>query len=362
MPAEHPNIEASFTQTVSLRDILINIIRLLRYILQKWFIVLLAVIVFAILGFIYSKTYKAKYEAALTFILEESKSNPLASYAGIASQFGIDLGGSSGEGVFVGDNILTFLKTRLMVQRTLLLPINTNGKVVSMADRFLDISGLRNKWQKDPGVKDITFPVKGDAKLSIIQDSALNVIYQVIIAKHLTASKPDKKLAFIEVKFISEDQLFAKQFVENLVSQATSFYVQTKTKRSKTSVDYLQRKADSLEVLLDKKTYAAATMQDLNQNPARRVALVSAEVAGRDKIILQTMYGEVIKNLEMSKVALSQETPIIQIIDTPILPLKKIQVGLVKGVVIGGLLGGILCVIVLTVSKLLKSYLRDFDI
>ncbi len=53
------------------------------------------------------------------------------------------------------------------------------------------------------------------------------------------------------------------------------------------------------------------------------MASIGSELAMRDKTVLQTMYGEVVKNLEISKIAMAQETPIIQIVDMPILPLEK---------------------------------------
>lgn len=36
-----------------------------------------------------------------------------------------------------------------------------------------------------------------------------------------------------------------------------------------------------------------------------------------------TIYAEITKNLEISKTALIQETPTVQVVDTPELPLKK---------------------------------------
>jgi hypothetical protein len=74
------------------------------------------------------------------------------------------------------------------------------------------------------------------------------------------------------------------------------------------------------------KTYSTAVAQErtLDINPAlRSTATVPSEVIGRDKAMLGTIYAEIIKNLEVSKVALTHETPVIQIIDDVRLPLKK---------------------------------------
>ncbi len=136
---------------------------------------------------------------------------------------------------------------------------------------------------------------------------------------------------------------FSKQFTERLVKEATDFYIATKTQRTKTTVDNLQFKADSIERKLNRKTYSVASSMDVNLNPARSAAGVSTEIETRDKIILQTMYLEVIKNLELSKMAMAQETPVIQIVDSPILPLRPQRVGKIKGLTLGGLFAGFIC-------------------
>jgi DNA-directed RNA polymerase specialized sigma subunit len=173
--------------------------------------------------------------------------------------------------------------------------------------------------------------------------------------QNLNVSKIDKKLSFIAVQVASEDQLFSKFFTERLVAEATDFYVKTKTKRSKTNVDKLQAIADSLELQLNKKTYSTAVAQDLNVNPIRQVANVETEIRSRDKMVLQTMYAEVVKNLEISKMTMAQETPVVQVIDTPILPLKKERFGKLKGLILGGFVGGFLILIILILRKMIRD-------
>lgn len=320
---------------------------------------MLAGLLGAVLGLTYAFFQKPAYVAELTFVMEDSKSNPLGAYAGIASQFGIDLSGGSGSGVFTGDNIMEFLKSRLMVEKTLLSPITFNGREISLAEAYIDIHQLRKRWEKNNNLKSVQFALSTDRKnFSIIQDSILNSIYQAIVKKNLEISKPDKKLSFIMVKCTSPDQVFSKIFTERLVKEATDFYVRTRTKRSKANVDLLQAKADSLEELLNKKTYSAAAVSDLNLNPARQVATVQTQVVSRDKIMLQTVYAEVVKNLELSRMTMAQETPIIQIVDTPILPLKKVKFGKLKGLIAGGMLAGFLATALILARRIYRTIMK----
>ncbi len=345
-------------EEISLKELILKFQQWWRYLLSKWLIIFIVGITCGALGLTYGWLQKPKYLAELTFVLEEgNKSGGLGAYAGIASQFGIDLGGMSGSsGVFAGDNIIEFLKSRLMVERALLSQVVANGKSMTLAEYYIDVTDMRAKWVKDAALKNLHFPLNQErATFTLKQDSILREMYNGLLMSNLVVEKVDKKLSFISVNCISGDEFFSKVFTEHLVKEATTFYVNTKTKRSKANVDLLQSKADSIEKLMYKKTYSAALSQDLNRNPGRSVASVETEVTTRDKIVLQTMYTEVVKNLELSKLSMAQETPLIQIVDTPILPLKKQKLGKFKGLVTGGILGGFLIVVFLILKRIYKD-------
>ena len=64
---------------------------------------------------------------------------------------------------------------------------------------------------------------------------------------------------------------------------------------------------------------------------------------------------ELVKQTELAKVTLRKETPLIQVIDRPILPLKKEKFGKAKGLVMGGFLAGFLTVLGLIVRRVFKT-------
>lgn len=341
---------------MTFKEIIIGIQQWVKFLWGKRLIILLFTAAGVGGGLILALISKPRYKAELTFVLEDSKPTALGAYAGLANQFGIDLGTASESGIFSGDNILEFLKSRLMIEKALLSPVLRNGKVQSLADYYLEIDNSKEKWKKNSGFENISFPVSVDRRGFTRQhDSILSVIYDKIGSENLVISKPDKKLSFILVECISEDELFSKLFIERLVKEATDFYIHTKLQRSKVIVDKLQIKADSIESLLNRKTYSVAESQDLNLNPARSMAGVRTELVARDKLVLQTMYGEVVKNLELSRMTMAQETPIIQIVDNPVLPLKKSKLGVVKGIVLGGILAGFLVGIFLIIGRMYKT-------
>jgi len=62
---------------------------------------------------------------------------------------------------------------------------------------------------------------------------------------------------------------------------------------------------------------------------------------------------ELVKQAGLAKVTLRKETPLIQVIDSPILPLTKERFGKAKGILLGGILAGFLTVMVLKVKGIL---------
>jgi uncharacterized protein involved in exopolysaccharide biosynthesis len=77
-----------------------------------------------------------------------------------------------------------------------------------------------------------------------------------------------------------------------------------------------------------------------------------------DVEVLKSMYANVIQNLEMTKFQRSQEEPIIEIIDAPILPLSIEKFGKAKGMVMGGFLAGFLIFGWLVLRRLLKTVMN----
>lgn len=301
----------------SLNDVLNNLKSFLGFVLKKWLLFLLVVLAGIGLALVYYSIQKPKYKAVTTFILEE-KSSGSGGIAGLASQFGINLGSlTSGGSLFTGDNILNILKSKNVVQKVLLTRIDYDTlESQTLADFYLAYAGIKKKWQKKPLLADINFTgVKG--KMSPLQDSVLNVIYEKILKQNLYTERTSKQGTIIKVQMTAENSLFARLMAERLVDEAGKLYLDIKTGTAEANIRQLQRRADSLLLLLNNKSFTVAASQPLDINPAMRTAVVPVEIATRDKTVLATLYAEVTKNLEASKLLLSQQIPVIQLLDRP---------------------------------------------
>jgi hypothetical protein len=327
-----------------------------RYLLSKGPVVLLAILFGGTVGLAYALLKRPVYTAATTFVLEstEGAGGGLAKYASIANMVGLDIPDGA-SGIFQGDNIIDLYKSRTMIKKTLLSEMQSNGQKELLIDRYVNFNHRREKWQAETGMAELYFNAQ-KGSFNRARDSIINEIIRDINKNYLTVEKPDKKLSLIKVEVKAKDEAFAKAFNEQIVRNVNDFYVRTKTKKLLGNIGILQKKTDSVRTVMNRAIYTAASVTDatpnLNQTrEAQRAAPVqrSQFSAETNKAIL----GELVKNLEMSKITLLKETPLIQVVDQPELPLEVKKIGAFSGIIIGGLLGGFLIIVLLTFRRIL---------
>jgi hypothetical protein len=328
-----------------------------NYLKSKLLIILIGGALGGILGLAYAIIKKPIYTASSTFVLDDgSKAGGLSQYASLASIAGIDIGGSGGGGIFQNDNILELYKSRLMVEKTLLSESEFAGKKQLLIDRYISFNHLRQIWKNDDGIDNITF--SGDpGKFSIKQDSIISKIVEALNKQSLSVSKPDKKLSIIRVDVTNKDELFAKAFNLKLVEKVNEFYTQTKTKKSEQNIRILQFQADSVRKVLNGSIGGVASAIDAspNANPALQILRVPSQKKQIDVQASTAIYTEIVKNLELSRMALRQETPLIQMIDSPKLPLEKTKFNKAVGFLAGFSLSLVAVVILLLVYRAYKK-------
>lgn len=352
----HESPAKAHKEDLSIKDFVLILRSVGRYLRRKWIVILFAGLVGAAFGFILAKLSKPKYTAGSSFVLEDpGKGGGLSQYAGIASLAGIDLGGGAG-GIFQGDNIIQLYRSRTMLEQTLLTPADFDGKQQMLIDRYIEFNKLRDQWAKNPALRNISFA--GDpAKFNRAQDSIITDIVVRFNKSMLSVDKFDKKLGIINVNVTAEDELFAKEFNTKLVQNVNSFYTKTKTKKSNLNVAILQRQADSVKRILGSSISGVASAIDAapNANPALTSLRVPSQKRQVDVQANGAIYAEIVKNLELSKINLRQETPLIQMIDEPVLPLDVKKLGAKKGMVIGFLICSMLTIVGLVISRSFKK-------
>jgi len=342
---------------ISLKELIQKIQEWIAYLKTQWKLIIGIAALGGIIGFVYASFQKPSYLATTTFVLEEDKGGGMGGAMGLASSFGFDLGGGGG-GLFTSSNIIELMKSRLVVEKTLLNPVQVAGKEISLADYYIQINELNKDWSKKPALANINYPVNADrSKFSLEQDSILQTISAGLTKNNLVIAQKDKKVSIISLTVKTEDELFSKLFCEQLLKETSDFYIETKSKKSRLNVDILQHQADSIRAELNGAITGVAAASDnvYNLNPAFNVKRTPSTRRQVDVQANTAILTQLVAQLELSKVSLRKETPLVQLIDRPILPLEKDKVGRMKSLVLGGFLAGFLTVLYLVFGQLYRK-------
>lgn len=340
-----------YTEEITLKVLAIKILHFIKYLKSKWLTILLIIVFSAFLGLVFAIVKKPEYKAIFTFALEDDKQSVtgLSGALGIASSLGIDLGTNAG-GAFSGSNLIELMKSHKIVEKTLLESVEFQNESFVLGNLFLDFSGIGKELKNEADkYKNFSFPVNAERKkFTHDQDSVLMVLYERIFLDNvLTVSQKDKKISIITVEVNSKNELFSKYFAECLVKNVSEFYVETKSRKARNNVSILQKQADSIRNELNNAISGVAIISDktFNLNPALNVNRVPSSKKQVDVQANTAILTQLVTNLELAKVALLKETPLIQIIDKPTLPLKNNRLKKIKSIIIGGLLGGVLVIL-----------------
>lgn len=358
-PMHRPEVDE-----VSTKEFVQSIQDWILYLWSKWRILLLSGLVGGGIGLFFSFVKKPVYTATTTFVLEGGDAKGgLSRLAGMAAIAGIDLGGSAG-GIFQGDNILELYKSRNMLERTLFTRVYPDSTEL-LIERYIVYSNIRDDWKDMPELLGLDFhqdPSTLDSITLRLRNGAITAIANAIRSDVLTVEKPDKSLSIIQVDVKSTDETFSKVFNENLVHEVNEFYIQTKTKKSSDNIAALQIKVDSVRAVMTGAIYAGARVSDEtpNLNPTRQVQRIGpAQEAQFSAEANKAILSQLLQNLELTKMMLQQEEPLIQLVDTPVYPLKIDRIGKAKGIIIGGILFAFLTVLGLVVVRFYHKIMED---
>jgi uncharacterized protein involved in exopolysaccharide biosynthesis len=351
------NKEEEFT----IKEILLRGKNFADYLINRRKIIVLVLLVGGILGLAYSLVKKPTYIASLSFALEDKSSSGIGGGISIDSPFGIDLVGGNNGGAFSSSNLPELFMSRNMVERTLLTPVMYEKKEISLAELYIKNKDWRKKWEDKPQVESIQFlPNHSRVNYTRVHDSILGVIYDGISKTDLTVSQKDKKNIIIYIKTKSTNEFFAKRFTEALAREVSDFYIDYKSKKARENVDILMKQTDSVRAELNRAITGVAISVDntFNLNPALNVKRTPTARKQVDVQANTFILTELVKQTELAKVAFRKETPLIQVIDSPILPLKKEGIGKIMGIILGCSIALILVVLFFAFKNIFESIMR----
>ena len=318
----------------------------------KGIVIITSIFLSLVLLFNYIKS--PVHYARTSFVLDsESSSNSIGDIASLASLAGINASSFiDASSLFQIDNIQELYRSNSMIKQTLLTDSDFGNERSLLINRLASNEKIDKKWDK----LNVDFSTYNSKSNNLrVHDSILNEVVKIIKEKYLLVDKPSRKTTILEIGFDHKDELFAKSFNENLVSIVNDFYFKTKTQKTGENLKILERQADSVKKVLNKSIlFLAEKDQSIpNPNPLTKVSLVPYQKALVDVQANGAIYQQIVTQLELAKVTHRNNTPLIQIIDKPVLPLENSRLKLFECFVYG-IFGG------LFFSVLYYSFLRFY--
>lgn len=341
-------------EEIQLKEIFLKIGELKKEVYSYSFQIICLIILIVSISAGASYIKDAKYKSELTFVVEDKQqSSPLSSMTGLASQFGLDMFSNSNS-TFSQKNIMELLKSRGVISKALMQTAYINNKHDLFIHHYLTIYNLKEDWNNDNQLKNLNF----NDKLTVTHDSITALIWDNIIENDLFVNIKNDETDIIYLSFYCKNELFAKLFSESLIYEMSRMYISYQTKQSSNTIDFLQNRADSVFLELQDSEQEFARIKDINQRIIKASGRLKEFQIMRNVEVLNTMYLELVKNLEISKMTLLNQTPIIQLIDKPILPLENTKMSIALVMMISFILTLIVSVLYILLRKLVNDSLN----
>lgn len=347
-----------YADEIRLKDVLIRIRELKNTVLSRWRLVAWVALFFALIGGYYASRKAVTYKAELTFVVEDSDSRGgLGNLGGLASQFGFDFGMSGGS-TFNEGNIAQLLVSRKIVEDALLEKVKLGEREKLLINHHIEFNNYRQKWlESKPSLAGIQF-TDDRTTFTLEHDSIMGIAWKNLTEKNVFVELGDET-NITKVSCVSKNEQFAKLFVEALVKKVSAYYTSFQTAKASHSLDFIQNRADSVLVELKNAELAYARYKDSNFGVMRAEGLVEDLRLKREVEILNVMYIEIVKNLEVSKMTLLNQKPLINIVDKPIYPLELKRFSFVKGLVLFSFFGFILATMFVLVASFFKEVMEE---
>ena len=347
-------------EKISLKNVFQGFKEWLVFIIDQRKKIVYGTLIILALSLSYSYLKSPVYYANTSFVLENDASASLGGLSSLASLSGINASSlMSASNLFQIDNIQELYRSNNMLRQTLLEKVTIHGKSQILIDYFAKAQKLEKKWAKEKVyLKDF---YKDTELYSRAQDSVVKEAVKLIKKDFLIVEKPNRNTSILNVGFKHKDEVFAKIFNEVLVNKVNRFYYKTETKKTAINLKILQVQSDSVKRILDMSLLALAEIdQNIpNLNPLVKIAKVPYQKAMVNLQANKAIYLEVVKQLELAKVAHRNKTPLIQIIDKPSFPLENSRWKLLNTLILGIFGGGMLMVLSLSLQRIVRQALEE---
>ena len=362
--------EAFDDDEITLKEIILKIKDYFLEIVNHWKLVVLISLLF--LSYMAYKSLKSEYsyQAKLTFMINQTEGSSMGGLGGILGQFGIGEKGEANK-----SKIMILNKSRRIVEKAIFEKVSINDQEDFLANHIiinLDTSGrwtsvpfYMKPFAKENPLKGFRFKHGDHVKFDEIENAALKSVYNIVAgnldlgSSGIMTNGFDKESGIMHISTSTNNPELSIAITNNIFDNLSKFYIEKTIEKQKATYDVLKTKTDSIFALLQGKEAGAASIEDRNVAAWGSTTKLPERRYTRDIQKLSIIYGETLKNLEIADFAVKNQTPFVQPIDRPILPIMGEKPSLVKSVLVGLFLGFFLSSLFIIGRKIVREALSE---
>ncbi len=322
---------------------------------EKWLIIGITTL-FTIGGGFYAFSLKEEFKSEGKILPEvQSKGGSMSQFAGLAALAGVDLASASGGSDAVRPDLYPdVLKSTPFFLRLFQEKIRnkTNNELTFQAFYTLEIldGKLEKKDQK------IEYP-KSNNYISFSRQTEKNIkdLKERILCTY------DKKVGVITISVKMPDPVVAANVAHFSINYLTDYIINYRTEKQKRDLDFLAERLNAAKGKYYSNQSKKASYTD--QMPLNALRLQSADLQ-RERIeseykISSTFYNSLLQKYEEAKLKMQQETPVIKVLEPPVVANLKSEPKRVIILIISFVLGLFFSSIFALITK--KNYSKIFS-
>lgn len=316
----------NYPDEITLVEFISSLREIIRFLANNWLIYLLSFLLCASGVLYWGLTRQTTYKAELTFMLNDSGQSAMTSFSGLFGQLGIPLN----TGKYNIDKLLEISKSRSIIQKVLFEEVQLEDNSDYIANHLISLYGL-SKPDHEKNIDLFQFSHDTLEDFDNEENYYLKSLYGLIIGSNdgrnngLLVSDYGRDHYIMTFAMTSLSEKLSITFVNGLYRSVKEYFVQKTTERSRFTYDLIKTKRDSLRLDLSDVEYRIASLKDANLGTFDNRSSLDLSRLSTESLILKTALAKTEENLALAEFALENNTPLVQLIDQPIAPLKPIS-------------------------------------
>lgn len=293
--------------------------------------------VFAVLGFIIAISTPNVYTASCTMVPQTGQKTPGGSLGGLAAMAGINLGSMS-SGEVLSPTVYPKIMDNVNFQKELIYSkFHFNGveEPISLYEYYTDkkyqkfsvIGAIKKYTIGLPGV--IIRAIKGkpaETKQSDTSSLQSLTIKEKNIANLLNSSltlSVNSKDGYISISSNMSEPLLAAELAQRGQELLQKYITEFKIEKVASNLEFVERNYEEGKRNFELKHAELARYRDANKSFSSAVAKTHEEKLTSEYNLLLGIYTELAKQKEQAKIAVTETTPILTIIEPVVVPNEK---------------------------------------